>query len=261
MENASVTIVIITFNEEIMLPFTIDHYRKMFKNPKFVIWDNHSTDQTISIAEKEGCEINYFSTDGMNDTRQSEIKSRAAMECTTDWCICIDADELCFVTDYDLLSTKSNIIQFQGWDIFQNVQSPWLALPEGCRSAGYSKPCCIKVNEFSTIKFAAGAHAIESIIAKSGFTAKWSKDEFNLLHYKHWSPEWVVSRSAFLASRQSDENKKKGHSYHFAFSKEKHLEWWNEHYNLREVIQEPRLKLKEEIVNLNNDGSITINNA
>lgn len=254
---SNITINIITHNEEIMLPFIIEHYRKMFKSPKFIVHDNSSNDLTLSIAEKEGCIIIPFTTEGMNDTEQSKIKSRAVNECDTEWCLCIDADEASMITDEDLKNTKADIIRFQGWDIFDNVETPWLAEAKGCKSEGYSKPCLVRVNSFINLEFAAGAHTIQSLEMKEKRNPIYSEKEFNLLHYKHWSPSWVVGRSAYLASRQSKENLEKKHSFHFAFSKEQHLKWFWDHYNVREVINEPRLKLKEEF-NHNDDGSFTI---
>ncbi len=81
-----VTVHIITYNEEVMIGFCIEHYRKKFPNCIIKIYDNYSTDNTVAIAEGYGCEIsNYNSYDKFDEqtwmsyifqeTKKGNIKS------------------------------------------------------------------------------------------------------------------------------------------------------------------------------------------
>jgi hypothetical protein len=224
---------IVAYNEQIMLPFTIAHYQRMFGNPKIVVHDNNSTDNTVVIARENNCEVVPFFTDGMNDTIHRQLKSHAAKNATADWVLCIDCDEECMINTDDLLELEQqgvNIVEFQGWDIFDNVLSPWdVKVPMGCQSPGYCKPVLLKTGCFSEIEFGAGAHNMEVLTALPGVEIKWSKREYNLLHYKHWSCDYNVNRSAELAVRQSAENKQRGYSGHFALPKSSHIQWFNDH--------------------------------
>lgn len=243
----TIEIHIITYNEQIMLPFTIAHYRKMFGNPTIVVHDNGSTDETISIAQREGCVVVPFVTNGMNDTVQSQIKSQAAMNATADWVLCIDCDEECLVTTDDLVELENggiNLVMFQGWDIFDSVEKPEdVTIPMGCRSPGYCKPVLLRTGVFKEIVFGAGAHKLEKLIPHEGKTVKSSEYMYNLLHYKHWSSAWNIKRSAELAQRQSSENKSKGYSSHFALPANSHQQWFDNHYKSREVITDRRLDI------------------
>lgn len=234
----------IAYNEQIMLPFTIAHYKKMFGDPKIIVHDNNSTDDTVKIAEREGATVIRFSTTGMNDTIQSQIKSQAAMNATADWVLCIDSDELCMVNSLDLddLDARGiNAVQFEGWNIFDKVNSPWeIEVPMGVPTIGYSKPVLLKTHEFDSIQFAAGAHTV-IITPKEGKTVNWSRDEYKLLHYKHWSCDWNLKRSAELAARQSEDNISKKHSFHFAFPRETHESFFNNNFDTRVVIQDRHL--------------------
>jgi len=241
MKKPTIEIHIITYNEEIMLPFTITHYRRMFGDPKFIIHDNGSTDDTLMLAKLAGCTIVPFVTDGMNDTEHRWIKSRAAMEATADWVLVLDCDECCMINTQDLIDLENrgvNAVHFSGYDIFDNQKSPWDAAkaPRGCGSPGYSKPVLLRTNQFSEIEFGAGAHNIEKLIPLPGLDVHWSKDEFKLLHYKHWSPEWHLNRSHELGKRQSQENKQRGYSTHFALPDSVHINWFNDHYAVSEPI-------------------------
>lgn len=240
--NNKIEIHIITYNEEIMLPFTIAHYKRMFGKPKIIIHDNGSTDNTIKIATDANCEIIPFTTNGMNDTIQSKIKSHAAMNATAEWVLCIDADELCMIDNKDLNELNNrgvNIVHFEGWNIFDKVETPWdVKEPMGVFTIGYSKPILIKTSVFDNIDFAPGAH---SVTLSPMSRANFSKNEFKLLHYKHWSCDWNIKRSKELAARQSQDNKTKGYSFHFSFSEERHKDFFNENFNNRVVIKDSKL--------------------
>lgn len=240
---AKIEIHIITYNEQVMLPFTIAHYKKMFGNPTIVIHDNNSTDDTVNLAEKIckdiPCTLQPFTTEGMNDTVQSNIKSQAALNATSDWVLCIDADEECLInsSDLDELDKRGvNIVRFEGWNIFDQVETPWdVKSPMGVPCIGYSKPVLIKTGVFSDIQFAPGAHDV-TVIPKEGNKVNWSNNEFKLLHYKHWSCKWNINRSAELAARQSEDNKQKNHSFHFALPIDVHESYFKSNYEQRQPI-------------------------
>ncbi len=245
---SKIEIHIIAYNEEIMLPFTIAHYKRMFGDPMIIVHDNFSTDKTVEIAEREGCLVIRFATEGMNDTIQSMIKSQAAMSAQSDWVLCIDADEECLINTKDLEQLDAdgiNIVEFQGWNIFDNVSSPWdIKVPRGVPCTGYSKPVLIRNHVFKSISFAAGAHSV-IVGAKDGLGAKWSKDTYKLLHYKHWSSDWNINRSAELGARQSNDNKARGHSFHFGFAKNIHEEYFNSNFAQRVVIVDSHIEYPE----------------
>lgn len=237
---------IITYNEEVMLPFTIRHYRRMFGfDVPFIIHDNGSTDDTLRLASLAGINGNVtvapFSSEGMNDTIHRHIKSEAAINATADWVLCIDCDEECMIDLHDLDALDSrcvNAVHFSGYDIFDKCSSPLEAskTPRGCGSPGYSKPVLLRTGQFETIEFGAGAHTMERLLPLPGKEVLWSKDEFKLLHYKHWSPKWHLERSHELAKRQSTENLQRGYSTHFALPDSIHEKWFNDHYAVSEPI-------------------------
>lgn len=241
MTKPTIEIHIITYNEEIMLPFTITHYRRMFGDPKFIIHDNCSTDDTVMLAHLAGATVVPFVTDGMNDTEHRWIKSRAAMEATADWVLVLDCDECCYIDTNDLIALEEhgvNAVHFSGYDIFDDQPTPWDAYkaPRGCGSPGYSKPVLLRTGQFKEIEYGAGAHKLDKLIPLEGKEINWGKDEFKLIHYKHWSPKWHLDRSHELGIRQSEENKRMGYSGHFAYPDSVHTNWFTTHYALSEPI-------------------------
>lgn len=237
-------IVIICYNEEVMLPFTLKHYGKLFApgSVKFLVYNNMSTDRTKEIALEHGCEVIDFETHGMNDTVHAMLKSQAAMDSEGIWTLCIDTDECCLITAKDLYYTEANVIQFQGWEIFDNVDHPSKTKLMGCKSDGYSKPVLIRTGQFQNIDFAPGAHSV-SLNPVDDQDIRLSKNEFNLLHFKHWKFDYSLGRSKELAERQSTDNLEKGHSFHFALPYERHLEYYENGMENRELIIDERLEL------------------
>lgn len=241
---SKIEIHIIAYNEHIMLPFTIAHYKRMFGDPLIVVHDNNSTDDTVAIAEREGCTVITFATDGMNDNIHAQIKSQAVMNAQADWVLVIDADEECMINTSDLIDLENrgiDAVEFEGWNIFDQVESPWdIKQPMGVLCTAYSKPVLIKSHTFQAIQFAAGAHSV-IISPKEGQIVNWSKGEYKLLHYKHWSCDYNINRSAELGARQSEDNLVRKHSYHFAFPKSVHEEYFNANFAQRVQINDSRL--------------------
>lgn len=243
MENL-ITINIIAFNEKIMLPFIIDHYEAMFSKPKFVVYNNNSTDETKQIALDRGCKVIDFDTDGMNDTIHAKLKTNAIFKSDTDWVLCIDCDEACLITEKDLIDAKFNAVHFKGWEIFDEVDSPYKAKNMGVQSVGYSKPILFKKECLMNLEFTAGAHQVK-VTPRFGYEMRWSKDEYNLLHYKHWSFNYSLPRSEFLATRQSQDNLKHRHSFHFSLPYDVHKDYYENGMKNRIQIEDPRLELRK----------------
>ena len=69
-------IYILCYNEEDIIRQTISHYRKNIPDCHITICDNYSTDNSITIALEENCEIVRFDTNNdLNDHIHRSIKN------------------------------------------------------------------------------------------------------------------------------------------------------------------------------------------
>lgn len=246
MKKSRIEIHIITYNEEIMLPVTIAHYKRMFKDPIIIIHDNQSTDNTVQIALDNGCQVVTFVTNGLTDSAYTKIKSEAHLTANAEWCLCIDCDEHCYINTEDLedLETRNiNIVQFEGWDIFAHAPHPEsIAELKGIKSAGESKPILVRVGQFSEYIVESGAHAVNKLLPKENVTVLWSKFEYKLLHMKHWNLEFIINRQAEFGRRLSQENRKNGWGVQYTFSPEIHINYFTNGLNASEKITDKRIK-------------------
>lgn len=188
----------ICYNEELLLPYFIDHYKKM--GAKITIYDNQSTDRSRSIIEQSGC--NYIAYDSNNQIRDDlylQIKNNCWKQSKADWVIVCDIDELIEV-NFDI--SKYTIINTKGFDM--------IGLPPsrlGVHNQMYSKHIMFRPNCFKEINYKPGCHSLNPIplVPISG-----SIEIANLLHHKYINEDYVYNRHIMYQERLSDINKQLG---------------------------------------------------
>jgi len=98
-----VTVHIVTFNENVLMQFSIDHYRKKFPNCHIIIYDNDSVDETVNICKANSCEMRQYSTNGKIDEQYLvNTKNNCWKNAKTDWIIVCDVDELLDINSQQL---------------------------------------------------------------------------------------------------------------------------------------------------------------
>lgn len=97
MQSSKITIVILTKNEEIHLPQCLDSVPHQYR---IVVVDSGSTDRTISIATKHGCQVIEHKWSGFVDQRNFALKNCGI---DTEWVLFVDADEVFSSSFYNWL--------------------------------------------------------------------------------------------------------------------------------------------------------------
>lgn len=163
-----ITIYLLCYNEEVLLPKALEHYKARFKNAKFVIIDNESTDSSVEIALREGCEIYTWKTKNIaNIILNKELKDSIWKEATTDWVIIADMDEWLCMTEEQLVAENdkgATLVSTRGVQIAADSQSLILddidlhGLRDGFYDKNYNKILCFKRSEITEINYTRGAH-------------------------------------------------------------------------------------------------------
>jgi glycosyltransferase involved in cell wall biosynthesis len=212
------TVFTITYNEQLMLPYFVAHYRKRFPKCKIVVYDNESTDKTVEIAESLGCQLLTYKTDNrLNDLVYLEIKNNCWKN-ELDWVIIADCDELVDISENDLINEKATIISFEAYNMVNfrndlNIEG----ITNGVRAESYDKAYCFNASKIDEIGYGAGCHWCEP----KGLV-EYSENIYKAYHYKYINIDYMINRHAIFASRLSDENIKRGYGAHYMYG-EQHI--------------------------------------
>lgn len=222
------TVYTICYNEEIMLPFFIEHYRRMFPNCHIVVYDNQSTDKSKEIALSYGCEVReYDSNNEIRDDLYLEIKNNCWKDAKTDWVLIADCDEICFINHRQLKQEEdlgSTIISFEGWNLITMSDDPDiidLGMNVGSRAVQYDKYYCFNKLYIKEINYSAGCH-YASPVGK----IKLSDTKYTMCHYKALGLNYMINRHQEFGKRLSRKNKDMGWGFHYLDAEEQIRSNW-----------------------------------
>ena len=215
-----ITVYTVAYNEEVLIQFMIDHYRSRFPNCKIVVYDNMSTDKTVSIAKDNNCEIVPYNTNNMlNDNKYLEIKNNCWKSATTDWVLVCDVDEMLNITEEQLKYEESlgtTVIRSEGYNMVNMEDNYDLAnIDHGARCSPYDKSYLFNKSQIKEINYVHGCHSCNPV-----GTATQSKEIYIAYHYNCINPDYKVERFKIFASRLSPENKRHGWGNHYLQSEE-----------------------------------------
>lgn len=210
------TIYTITYNEELMLPYFIQHYRERFPNCNIVVYDNQSTDSTQQIAIDNECSVVEYNTGGkLSDSAYLNIKNNC-WKGQSDWVIVADCDEFLDIWEEELIEEQASIISVEAYNMVNDANNLDISsISRGVRSTSYDKAYCFHAGKIREINYGAGAHSC----SPTGLVG-YSQRKYRAFHYKYINIEYMQTRHAIFAARRSDENIKKGWAEHYAYPPE-----------------------------------------
>ena len=236
-----ITIYTLTYNEEVMIEFFIQHYRKKFPNCIINIYDNESTDNTIKIAKSYDCNIITYNTNNtLSDSVYLNIKNNCWKNATTDWVLICDCDELLEINQDNLLDEINNnttIIQTEGFDMINVSDDPTnivlTDIKHGVRNQLYDKKVLFNKTKINEINYQPGCHLATPIGGVIN-----SKKIYKLLHYKYINLNYIINRYRLFNSRLSNENRIKKWGIQYTYEESIIIENFNELKSKSEKIYE-----------------------
>jgi glycosyltransferase involved in cell wall biosynthesis len=164
-----ITIFLLCYNEEILLPKTIEHYRKYMPESEIVIYDNYSTDNSVEVASSMGCKINYFDTNNkLDEIYQTHLKNNCWKHVESGWIIVCDMDEWLCIDQESIEEEDSfgnTIIQTFGMDIIANSKSNYINDIKihnehyAVKNEFLNKQILFKAGAIKDINYSPGAHS------------------------------------------------------------------------------------------------------
>ena len=151
----NINIFLLCYNESILLPHTINHYKQNIPNCIITILDNESTDNSVAIAKSLGCNVQSFSTNNC----WKHIKNG--------WIIMADMDEFLCITEEELyqeLINETTILSIQGLEMIGESNQSDLSdiqlseITKSIPSNIESKNICFYRNDIIEMNYNLGAH-------------------------------------------------------------------------------------------------------
>ena len=215
-----VTVYCICFNEEVILPFFIKHYRKCFPNCKIVVYDNESTDNSVKIALEADCEvISYNTNNQLSDNKYLEIKNNCWKNVNTPWVLVCDCDEWLCINENQLKSEQekgATLISSEGYNMCNKENLTDLQeIKYGIRSTQYDKILCFNRKQISQINYSPGGHSVNPV-----GKIVYSENKYIMKHIKFFDEDYMVIRYKLFAERMSEANIKNGWGFQYTSSEE-----------------------------------------
>lgn len=212
------------YNEEKMIRHTLNYY-STFCN-KINIYDNESTDATLSIIKNEYPQvqvITYQSDNKLNDLEHVKIKNECWKGSNADYVIVSDLDELLWAED---LITKLNwykkqgiaLPAVQGYNMFSDTfpddyeKLITQQVTTGVRARNFDKQIIFDPKKVQHICYSPGAHTCKPILSSAEPSEIINPSFFlNVLHYKYLSEQYLVDKHKMYAQRMSSFNMGNGY--------------------------------------------------
>lgn len=223
----NISVYTITYNEEKMLPFFLDHYSKFAS--KIVIYDNESTDSTIKIAKEHPLVKSIYSVktgDSLDDSMYVKIKNSCWKDDTSDYVMLVDTDELIYhesdVVKY-LENTRHPVYRCSGYNMIsesfpKDGKSITDQIKRGVFDRFYCKPVIFNPNIIKETDFELGIHGGRFYDETNSVLPVES--ELKMLHYKNLGFEYREARHKMFAKRMSDFNRRTGAGIHYTWDTE-----------------------------------------
>jgi len=215
---------ILAWNEEKILPFTLDYYSTICE--KIFVYDNMSTDSSDDIYKKyEKVEVvKWGSNDEINELNYVKIKSEEyknrSRNQDVDWVIICDCDEFLYHPNLieKLTEYKKNGITYpkvDGHDMFSEtfpIYDGELITEKIKYGSEVYEPMSkqIIINPNVDVRYGIGAHKSECFNCKTT-----ENTELKLLHYKFIDFKYVLNRYRNSNNRLSEFNKVNGFGSHY----------------------------------------------
>lgn len=228
-----ITLYFINFNDSFYLKFIKQHYGKFCQ--RIVMYDNHSTDDSVAMATLLGFEVRMFGLPGeLNDQRYLDVKNHCWKESRgeADYVIVCDADE--FVTPPVFKSGSLPVVE--GFNMIDEAlpMHSFSEIASGVPSKNYSKQAIFDPTGVEEISFLHGCHShqvkgnvnfrenptFENGKAHIHYTAK-------LYHYRMiGGVQRMIDRHKMYEKRMCQFNRENGLGIHYLYSEEsKKIEW------------------------------------
>jgi len=170
---SSIHVFLLCYNESVLLPHAVAHYRSYLPSCSITVYDNESTDNSVEIARSLGCHvISWSSQKIMNEHLQMGLRNNCWKSITRGWVIMADMDEWICIREEELEYERKNgttILSIRGLDMIGESQTIDLSdidlhpLPRFVDNPDESKHLCFLRESIRDMHFTPGSHTCSPV--------------------------------------------------------------------------------------------------
>jgi len=223
--DTSIHIFLLCFNESVLLPHTVAHYRRNFPSCHITIYDNESSDSSVRIAKELGCHVISWTSYQINDeSLKIKIRNQCWKHITTGWIIMADMDEWIYATEEQLKEEEekgTSVLSIEGLEMIgesQTIDCSDIQLDQIQRYIPFSdesKNICFLRNKIQLMNFGPGSHTC----APKGMI-QFSTTVYQLRHMCNLGLPFLLHKMKERYKR-SALNRSKGWSIHYTNDEKK----------------------------------------
>lgn len=198
------------WNEEVLLPYYFRHYKQRFRDVRFTIYDNMSSDSSRDIMIQHGAEI--ISTDTKDQLRgdvQARIRNHAWKKSDADWIIICDIDEWVEANDAFLEQTNCTVVKTEGYHMI-GWHKDLNNVIRGSHHIYWDKCALFSRHHIDEMNYGPGCHK-----CKPEGQVTYNTERVYLYHMKCFHPIYFIKRHKLSAARVSEINRRNGWSKHY----------------------------------------------
>jgi len=199
----NIHIYILCYNEQVLIQSTINHYKRCFPDCYITIVDNHSTDNSVEIAKKNGCRVIPFKSGEQQDERvMQEVRNNVWKEVEQGWVIMCDMDEWLDVSEDDLREEErrgTNVLEVRGYEIIGTSRTIDLSdvdiqnFKRGVYDGNMSKRVCFRRPQIREMRYGLGMHTNDPL-PQDGIAVRLSEKKYVLRHMDKLGLEYYFEK-------------------------------------------------------------------
>ena len=223
--DAPIHIFLLCFNERTILPHTVAHYKRKFPSCHITIYDNESSDDSVSIATQLGCHVVSWTSYQINDeSLKIKIRNQCWKHIKTGWIIVADMDEWIDIDEEELKKEEekgTTILSIEGLEMMgesHTLDFSDIQLDQITRYVPFSdesKNLCFLRSAIDTMNFGSGSHTCNP----KGMV-QFSQKIYQLRHMCNLGLPFLLHKMKQRYER-SALNRSKGWSIHYSNDEEK----------------------------------------
>ena len=220
----------IAWNEERQLDQFLDWYS--FAD-KITILDNHSTDNTATIAKTRGCEVVEWGGNKQDNREMRDIKEKCWKGSKADWVIVCDIDEYLYHPEFTTIleQTKATVVRSEGYQMVSETHELNKDIKFGARERLVYKCICFRPNRITRMNWGYGCHN-----CSPWGQVEYLKDSIKLLHFHYNGREALQKRYEEYRTRIGDWDLEHGAGIHYMFDEKKFNEIFDMYLNRKEKV-------------------------